>query len=122
MSIQEVLFFSDRLAASQMPRGAFVVNRFRIPPAFADAPPTPADAADAIAVRGLALEEGASVRVVQAHADAVQLAALDARHVSALGAGVSGEVPVVRVAELASDVHDLTRLGEIAEQLMRGGV
>jgi anion-transporting ArsA/GET3 family ATPase len=29
MSIQEVLFFSERLAEAHMPRGAFVVNRFR---------------------------------------------------------------------------------------------
>jgi anion-transporting ArsA/GET3 family ATPase len=121
-SIQEVLFFSDRLAESQMPRGAFVVNRFRVPPLSADAPPTEADAAEAIAARRLALEEGAPARLVQAHADAVRLAALDARHVSALGQRANGAVPVVRVRELASDVHDLKRLGEIAEQLMQGGV
>jgi anion-transporting ArsA/GET3 family ATPase len=122
MSIQEVLYFSDRLAASQMPRGAFVVNRFRVPPPSADASPSERDAADAIRARGLTLEEDAPARVVQAHADAVRLAALDARHVSALGDRANGEVPVVRVPELASDVHDLKRLGEIAEQLMRGGV
>jgi anion-transporting ArsA/GET3 family ATPase len=29
MSIQEVLFFSERLEEAAMPRGAFVVNRFR---------------------------------------------------------------------------------------------
>jgi len=31
-------------------------------------------------------------------------------------------VPIVRVPELATDVHDLRNLGEIAETLMRGGV
>jgi hypothetical protein len=42
--------------------------------------------------------------------------------VSALGQRANGAVPVVRVPELASDVHDLKRLGEIAQQLMQGGV
>src|SRR5580700_8888021 len=32
MSIREVLYFSERLADHDMPRGAFVVNRFRVPP------------------------------------------------------------------------------------------
>jgi anion-transporting ArsA/GET3 family ATPase len=32
MSIKEVLYFSERLAEHDMPRGAFVVNRFRVPP------------------------------------------------------------------------------------------
>jgi anion-transporting ArsA/GET3 family ATPase len=121
MSIQEVLFFSDRLQASQMPRGAFVVNRFHVPPPGAAAP-TELDAATAIATRGLALEDDAPARLVEAYEDAVQLAALDARHVLALGASAQGQVPVVRVPELASDVHDLKRLGEVAERLMQGGV
>jgi anion-transporting ArsA/GET3 family ATPase len=122
MSIQEVLFFSERLAASRMPRGAFVVNRFRLPPPGADAPPTQRDAAEAIAARRLALSDGASARLVHAHADAVRLAALDARQVSQLGAEANEGVPIVRVPELASDVHDLARLGEVAAQLMTGGV
>src|SRR5206468_12037473 len=31
-SIQEVLYFADRLEEAKMPRGAFVVNRFHVPP------------------------------------------------------------------------------------------
>jgi anion-transporting ArsA/GET3 family ATPase len=122
MSIQEVLFFSERLAESRMPRGAFVVNRFRLPPPRTDAPPSERDVAEAITARRLALNDDAPSRLVQAHADAVRLAALDARHVSQLGAGANQGVPIVRVPELASDVHDLTRLGEVAAQLMSGGV
>lgn len=121
-SIQEVLFFADRLAASQMPRGAFVVNRFRLPPSGADSPPTERDAADAIAARGLSLEEGAPARLVRAHSDAVLLAALDALHVSKLAGRADGQVPIVRVPELATDVHDLRALGELAAKLMQGGV
>src|SRR3984885_8629919 len=35
MSIQEVLYFAERLVEHDMPRGAFVVNRFRCPPPLA---------------------------------------------------------------------------------------
>jgi anion-transporting ArsA/GET3 family ATPase len=121
-SIQEVLFFHERLAESHMPRGAFVVNRFRLPPAGADAPPAERDAAEAIAARGLALEEDAPARVLRAYGDAVLLAALDALHVGKLRDAANGKVPVVRVPELATDVHDLGSLNEVAEKLMQGGV
>ena len=122
MSIQEVLFFSERLESSRMPRGAFVVNRFRMPPLCADTPPSEKEAAAAIDAHKLLLDDDAPARVVHAHADAVRLAALDALHVHLLGERAQGRVPIVRVPELASDVHDLTRLGEIAETLMSGGV
>jgi anion-transporting ArsA/GET3 family ATPase len=122
MSIQEVLFFSERLEEAKMPRGAFVVNRFRLPPPGADAPPSLADATEAVARDGLKLEEDAPERLVHAHADAVGLASLDALHVKALDGRARGKVPIVRVPELASDVHDLANLGEVAEALMRGGV
>jgi anion-transporting ArsA/GET3 family ATPase len=122
MSIQEVIFFSDRLEASQMPRGAFVVNRFRLPPPAADAPPSEREAADAVAAYGLALDEDAPARLVIAHADAVRLAALDAMHVRALQERAKGKVPVVRIPELPSDVHDLEGLGKLSAMLMGGGV
>ncbi len=122
MSIQEVLFFSARLEESQMPRGAFVVNRFRLPPPCADVVVTPADAAQAIAAHGLALDEDAPDRVVRAHSDAARLAALDALHVRSLDERARGKVPIVRVAELSSDIHDLNNLAKVGETLMGGGV
>jgi anion-transporting ArsA/GET3 family ATPase len=122
MSIQEVLFFSHRLEASDMPRGAFVVNRFRVPPPSAGAPPSAQDAAEALAARGLRLEDDAPARLVQAHADAVRLAALDSLHVRGLDERAQGKVPIVRVPELPSDVHDLGTLGALSETLMRGGI
>jgi hypothetical protein len=122
MSIQEVLFFSDRLTQSAMPRGAFVINRFRLPPACADHPPTVGDATQAIAAHGLKLDDDAPERVTRAHSDAVRLAALDAYHVRALRQRAEGEVPVVRVPELPTDVHDLHGLAQVGETLMSGGV
>jgi anion-transporting ArsA/GET3 family ATPase len=122
MSIQEVLFFSERLEEAKMPRGALVVNRFRLPPPSAGLPPSVKEAAAAVAKHGLHLEEDAPERLVRAHTDAIQLAALDERHVRLLDQRARGRVPIVRVPELPSDVHDLRNLGELAETLMRGGV
>ena len=117
MSIQEVLYFSERLAEHGMPRGAFVVNRFRMPPAFAKEGVRPEDAIEGIAEYKLALDDDAPARLVEAHAGAVKLAALDARHVRMLEKSAVG-VPIVRVPELASDVHDLGLLAELARVLM----
>ena len=120
-SIQEVLYFAERLTEAHMPRGAFVVNRFHLPPPRAAEGVTDADALAAITSRGLDLEDDAASRIVRAHADAVKLAALDARHLRVLD-GASGETPVVRVAELETDVHDLRLLAKLGEVLMSGGV
>jgi anion-transporting ArsA/GET3 family ATPase len=122
VSLDEAVFFSERLGRANMPRGAFVVNRFRLPPLWTDAPPSVGDAAGAIAAHGLHLEEDAPERVVRAHADAVRLARRDAANVRSLDERASDEVPIVRVPELASDVHDLKNLRDIAEMLMSGGV
>jgi len=120
-SIQEVLYFAERLTEAHMPRGAFVVNRFHLPPPRAAEGVTEADAQAAIDARGLVLEDEAASRIVQAHVDAVKLAALDARHLRVLDAA-SGSTPVVRVAELETDVHDLRLLAKLGEVLMSGGV
>jgi hypothetical protein len=103
-----------------MPRGAFVVNRFRVPPKLPGVaiPPTEIDAA--IAAHHLQLEDDAAARITKAHADAKALADLDARHVRALHTG--DDVPLVRIRELASDVHDVKLLAQVAEMLMAGGV
>ena len=120
-SIQEVLYFSERLDEAHMPRGAFVVNRFHLPPPHAADAITTADANGIIVARGLHLEEDAPERFVTAHADAVKLAALDARHLRVLTSG-AGKTPVVRVAELETDVHDLELLTRLGDVLMSGGV
>jgi anion-transporting ArsA/GET3 family ATPase len=121
MSVQEVLFFADRLREASMPQGAFVVNRFHLPPAFADAPPTTAEVARGLGSHRLALDDDAPERVLRAHADAARLAALDTRNVERLRERWSS-APIVRVPELAADVRDLRSLAAVSETLMRGGV
>ena len=119
-SIQEVLYFWDRLREAKMPRGAFVVNRFHMPPGKPEGI-TLADAAAGIAKTGVKLEDDAPGRIVQAHADAVKLAALDAHHLRVLTQS-SKDTTVVRVAEFDTDVHDLKLLAQLADVLMTGGV
>lgn len=120
-SIQEVLYFAERLSEASMPRGAFVVNRFHVPPRRAAEGVAAADASAAIAARGLALEDDAPSRLVRAHDDAVKLATLDARNLSVLDVA-AGSTPIVRVAELDTDVRDLALLAELGAVLMSGGV
>jgi anion-transporting ArsA/GET3 family ATPase len=120
-SIQEVLFFDERLAGGAMPRGAFVVNRFHPLPA-SDAAPKESDVVATISEKGLALGGDAAPRVMRAYNDFVRLAALDAIHVGALHRLVEGDIPIVRVPELTTDVHDLRSLNAVADMLMRGGV
>ncbi len=117
MSIQEVLFFSDRLKEHQMPCGAFVVNRFRLPPGRADAPPSLAEITESVHARKLELDSDGPARLLRAHADQIRLAALDERHVAALGPRVGAGIPIVRVPELATDVVDLGRLSQVADLL-----
>ena len=120
-SIQEVLYFAERLTEANMPRGAFVVNRFHVPPPRAAEGVTPEDSTLAVATHHVTLEEDAPSRLVRAHADAVKLAALDARHLRALVSS-AGSTPIVRVAELETDVHDLRLLALLGDALMSGGV
>lgn len=117
-AIKEALYFAERLGEANMPCGALVVNRFHLPPAGGI---TVADAARSIAERGLELEDDAPDRIVQAHGDQSRLAALDATHIRALEGATAG-APVVRVAELETDVHDLALLALISDVLMAGGV
>jgi anion-transporting ArsA/GET3 family ATPase len=117
MSIAEVLYFSERLVTSNMPRGAFIVNRLRIPPAFPQgAPPSEVDAA--LRERSVTLDEGGEDRVLQALGDQTKLASLDVTHVKRLVAEAGGNVPVVRVPEFASDVRDVKLLGDVAALLV----
>ncbi len=120
-SLREVLYFKERLAEAHMPRGAFVVNRFHVAPPCVGAAVSEAEAARGIASRGVTLEDDAPTRLVRAYEDAVKLAALDAYHVRALSAS-AGTTPIVRIAELETDVHDLIRLGELGAALMSGGI
>jgi hypothetical protein len=105
-----------------MPRGAFVVNRFHLPPSGPAVAATASDTKKAIADLHVALDEDAPDRVARAHADHFRLAALDASWVRVLKEPAETGVPIVRVPELSSDVHDVVLLAKLADTLMSGGV
>lgn len=120
-SIQEVLYFAERLREANMPRGAFVVNRVRMPPPLSEVGVTVADAEAGLRARGITLEDDAGERVVRSHVDASKLARLDGSHLRALEVSASG-TPIVRIPELDTDVHDLALLASLGEALVSGGV
>jgi anion-transporting ArsA/GET3 family ATPase len=112
VSIQEVLYFDARLAEAKMPRGAFVVNRFHEPPRVAP-DLAPSKVAGAIEAHGLSLDPDAPGRLLRAYEDATKLAKLDARHLAALVAQAR-DVPILRVPEQPTDVHDAKGLVRLA--------
>ncbi len=118
VSIREALYFEGRLAEARMPRGAFVVNRFREPPtALQGAPITEARVADAVRDHGLTLAVGAPARLLRAYEDASKLAALDALHVRALYERAGDALPIVQVPEQPHDIHDAQGLLRLVELL-----
>jgi anion-transporting ArsA/GET3 family ATPase len=119
-AIREVLYFAERLEEANMPRGALVVNRFHLPPPHPEGI-TETDAAAGIARYALTLEDDAPSRIARAHSDGLKLAALDVAHLRALAVD-SGRLPVVRVAELDTDVQDLALLAHLSDVLVAGGV
>jgi anion-transporting ArsA/GET3 family ATPase len=118
MSLQEVLFFSERLAEQGMPRDAFVVNRVHRAPALRA---TAAEAEAALGRQGLELGEGAAQRLVAALDDEVRWAAIDASRLRRLTEALQGMTPRplrVDVPALPYDVHDLRSLAEVAGVLV----
>jgi anion-transporting ArsA/GET3 family ATPase len=120
MSIREVRFFSERLVEHEMPRGAFIVNRVRMHPKAAH--PTDQQVDDALKGHGLATDVDLRERICRAHADAVKLAELDAFFLRELALHAEEHVPVLRVPEFATDVHDVAMLARVARTLEAGGV
>jgi anion-transporting ArsA/GET3 family ATPase len=123
-SIREALFFSERLEEANMPRGGLIVNRFHLPPPHKEGI-TEDDARAAVvelASNGKALEDDAPERLRTAHHEMWQLAAFDAFHVESLVKTIGNRVPLLKIAALSSDVHDVELLGQIAEAIRDGGV
>lgn len=118
MSIQEVLFFSDRLAEQGMPRDAFVVNRVHQRPKGS---PSPSQTSDAMAAAGVKLDDDGPTRLLRALGDDERQARVDAAHLTRLdGAIARGKNRPVRVdvPALPYDVHDLGTLATVSRFLV----
>jgi anion-transporting ArsA/GET3 family ATPase len=139
-SVDEARFFAERLQEAGMPRGAFVVNRYRGPEDLAGTPDEWAarvnaalgqggtdrgtvggrdGGTDSGRVAGAPPDEGSLARrAVRAYQESERQAAWNALHVAPLLAHDSGSVPVVLVPERDEDVHDLRALSEVARGLV----
>jgi len=122
MSLREVLYFAERLIEHEMPLGAFVVNRLHLHPRGPDQLGTEAEARVAMDARNVVLDEDGPARLLRAHRESFQLAQVDERNLRVLDASSTSGAPVVRVPELASDVHDIRLLAKLADVLVAGGV
>lgn len=118
-SLKEAIYFAERLIEHRMPCGALVVNRVHTPPARADVDREVA--ASALDHAHVALDEDGADRLVRAHLDRVRLAELDHRHIAELARRATASLPLVKVAELETDVHDLALLARLSTVLMAGG-
>jgi anion-transporting ArsA/GET3 family ATPase len=116
VSVREALYFEGRLAEARMPRGAFVVNRFREPPPPA-AGLSEADVVNSVRHHGLTLGPDGPASLLRAYHDASKLAVLDAMHVRALYERAGEQLPILEVPEQARDIHDAKGLLRLAELL-----
>ncbi len=114
MSLREVLFFAERLVSQGMQPSAYVVNRVHgVPGEVA----SEAEAAAALAARGIRLGKGGPGRVVEAARQELRLGELDRLHLLALEGLGDGGPPIVHVPDFPKDIHDVSRLAWVADVL-----
>ena len=122
MSVDEAIYFHDRLVASQMPLGAFVVNRVHETlPATIDRETLIAKLASRPELRGYSPDDLTQVAadLDRTHKEFLQLAETDAREVRRLGERSGGKAPVVQVPFFDRDIYDVAGLSEMISYLGR---
>jgi anion-transporting ArsA/GET3 family ATPase len=118
-TVDEALFFHERLVEQQMPMGAFVVNRVH---EDGPDPPSTAELVERLSARaeshGYAPAELArsAEALLAAYRDMDILAEADHLQLARLKR-VAGDMPVVTVPLLDSDVHDVEALGTLGRYL-----
>ena len=121
MSIDEAIFFHDRLLESQMPLGAFVVNRVH---ARGPEPIGRGELIERLGARG-ELRGFAPDDVVQVAADFERtykefqaLAGIDAREIGRLEQASRKRAPLVQVPFFDRDIYDVAGLSEMVRHLV----
>ena len=109
-SLREASYFADRLRAERMPLAGLILNRTH--PPLAKLPLPAAEVAQEKIERSAPL--AAAVLGIHTDRQAVRAAEL---HMRARFDRVHTDLPVVEVAALASDAHDLPALREIGRRL-----
>jgi anion-transporting ArsA/GET3 family ATPase len=106
-SLEEALFFHERLRDAGMPFVAFIVNRVH---------PDPAAARGARTGPPVKLDKDLKRRLIEVFQDQQALARAERRHIHVLAE--RARAPVVLVAERETDVHDLRGLREVGEAIL----
>jgi anion-transporting ArsA/GET3 family ATPase len=117
LAIREVRYFAERLRDAGMQSDAFVVNRVNTAP---PSRPGPAEIRAGLERHALSLGPDAEGRIAKALDDEIRLAERDAGNladVTALRNGLSASAPIVQLASLPTDVHDIASLAGIADVL-----
>jgi anion-transporting ArsA/GET3 family ATPase len=124
MSIDEAIFFHDRLVASKMPLGAFVVNR--VHPRGPEGLPR-AELIERLTARS-ELRGYTPDDVVQVAADFDRtyrefqaLATIDAREIERLARASGGRAPLVQVPFFDRDIYDVEGLSQMVQYLLGQG-
>jgi anion-transporting ArsA/GET3 family ATPase len=115
-ALREASYFVERLATEQMPLAGLVVNRVHRSAASELDGQRALAAAEALEKKG---EHPLAAGVLRLHADRVELSTRERRLQERFTAAHPG-VPVVEVAALAGDVHDLDGLRSVGTDMASG--
>lgn len=123
LSIDESLFFRDKLNEAEMPIGAFVVNRVHEPLAQPPGREAVLRALEARAeLRGFSVDERVQVAadLERTYGEFATLATVDARQVERLRipSRSKDEIPLVKVPLFESDVYDVDGLSKMVSSLL----
>lgn len=119
-SIDEAIYFYDRLVASKMPLGAFVVNRVHtVAPVTIDRETLIAKLTARPELRGYSPDDVVQVAadLERTHREFQALAEVDARQVARLGERSRGAAPVVTVPFFDQDIYDVEGLSQMVKYL-----
>lgn len=121
LSIDEAVYFYDRLVQSQMPLGAFVVNRVHT------STPSSLGREELIEkltarpeLRGYSPDDIVQVAsdLDRTHKEFVALAEIDRKQVARLGDRSGGRAPVVTVPFFDQDIYDVSGLSQMVRYLL----
>jgi hypothetical protein len=120
LSVDEAIYFYDRLVQSRMPLGAFVVNRVhRATPSTLPREQVIERLTARPELRGYSPDDLVQVAsdFDRTHREFAALAEIDAREVKRLEARSSGKAPVVTIPFFDQDIYDVTGLSQMVRYL-----
>ena len=120
MSVDEAIYFYERLASSKMPLGAFVVNRVHsVAPSSIDRETLIAKLTARPELRGYSPDDMVQVAsdLDRTHKEFQSLAEIDAKQVARLSARSAGAAPVVTVPFFDQDIYDVSGLSQMVRYL-----